>query len=330
MNQAAKQNILIIVGPTASGKSALAIDLAKRFDGEVISADSRQVYTGLNIGTGKITRREMQDVRHHLLDVTHPKKVFNAQDFIDGATIAIKDISSRDKLPIIVGGTGFYIDALVGRIDLANVEPDAKLRASLDKKTAEQLYKILQMKDPKRARSMDTQSERNNKVRLIRALEIASVKGNPQKKHEKIHRAALGKKYNLLWIGMAPEIETLDAKIHKRLIDRLKGGMIAEATKLHTSGLSYKRMTALGLEYRSLAAYLQKKISRKELEEELFIAIRRYARKQIIYWKRNKSILWFKHGSKSIGTYQIDLTVSNWLESSFKILKRTASTHISK
>jgi tRNA dimethylallyltransferase len=298
------QKVLILVGPTASGKSALAVKLAKKFNGEVISADSRQVYRGLNIGTGKIANLEMAGVPHHLLDVARPKKVFSAQDFIDHAARAINDIISRGKLPIIAGGTGFYIDALVGRINLPNVAPDPTLRARLEKKNAAQLYELLQKKDPARAKMMATPSERNNKVRLIRALEIATnYKAQSFVKKEKPERlnkaikslpsSELGKKYDCLWIGIAPDMKALDRKIKKRLIERFEHGMIAEAKRLHADGLSYKRMSELGLEYRSLASYLQKKISRKELETELYAAIRRYAHKQMGYWKRNKDIRWF-------------------------------------
>ncbi len=284
-----KQKILILVGPTASGKSALGVMLAKHFDCEVISADSRQVYKGLDIGTGKITTRETQGVRHHLLDVVPPKKVFSAQDFIDHAARAIEDIALRGRLPIIVGGTGFYIDALVGRVDLANVEPDARLRAGLEKKTAAQLYEALKKKDPKRAQAMATPSERNNKVRLIRALEVATRKGRG---FTSMKRPGLYE-YDSLWIGIAPDMSELDEKIDRRLHERLRRGMIREAQKLHASGLSYKRMTELGLEYRSLARFLQGAITRQDLEKELSSAIRRYARKQIGYWKRNKDIVWF-------------------------------------
>src|SRR5580693_2616583 len=129
------QKVLVIVGPTASGKSALAVALAKKFKGEIISADSRQVYRGLNIGTGKITKREMRGVPHHLLDVVSPKKIFTAHDFVTHARRAISNIAKRGKLPIIAGGTGFYIDALVGRIVLPDVPVDEKLRARLEKKS---------------------------------------------------------------------------------------------------------------------------------------------------------------------------------------------------
>ncbi|MBI2030782.1 tRNA (adenosine(37)-N6)-dimethylallyltransferase MiaA [Candidatus Kaiserbacteria bacterium] len=283
-----KQKILIIVGPTASGKTALAIELAKKLDGEVISADSRQVYRGLDIGTGKVTKREMEGIPHHLLDVASPKQVFTADDFVTRADRAIADISKRGKLPIIAGGTGFYIDALVGRITLPDVPPNPVLRKKLHPKTIEQLYALLKKKDPARAASMDTPSERNNKVRLIRAFEIAEALGqNPPP-------TVQGQKYDALWIGINPSLKVLEQKISKRLAQRLKIGMIAEAKRLHAGGLSYKRMEALGLEYRSLARFLQAKIDRAEMETELGRDIRRYAKHQLSYWKRNADIKWIK------------------------------------
>jgi tRNA dimethylallyltransferase len=136
--------ILVIVGPTASGKSALAVELARQRNGEVISADSRQVYKGLDIGTGKIRKRERKGVRHHLLDVASPKKIFTAHDFVRLGRIAIKDIHARGKLPIICGGTGFYIDALIGRTSLSEIERNDVLRKRHADKTAAQLYALLQ------------------------------------------------------------------------------------------------------------------------------------------------------------------------------------------
>lgn len=291
-----KQPILIIVGPTASGKTALAIELAKKLDGEVVSADSRQVYHGLDIGTGKVTKREMQGISHHLLDVASPKKPFTADDFVTRADRAIADISKRGKLPVVAGGTGFYIDALVGRITLPDVPPNPALRKKLQTQTAEQLYALLKKKDPVRAASMDTPSERNNRVRLIRALEIAWVKHKTKNKKQKglMLSSSYSQKivYEPLWIGINPPFETLEDKISKRLSQRLKTGMIAEAKRLHAGGLSYKRMEALGLEYRSLARFLQGKITRSEMKAELNRDIRRYAKHQLMYWKRNMDITW--------------------------------------
>jgi tRNA dimethylallyltransferase len=299
------QKVLVIVGPTASGKSALGVELARRFNGEVISADSRQVYRGLDIGTGKITKREMKGIPHHLLDVASPRKAFSAGDFAKMAQAAIREIARRGKLPIVVGGTGFYIDALFGRITLPEVAPDAKLRARLSRKTAPQLFAMLKKADPRRAKAMDTPSERNNKVRLIRALEIAAARGSTTT-HP---RGPLG--YEALWIGVERGDAELRTRINKRLKERLKKGMVKEAVRLHAEGLSYKRMRELGLEYRSLARFLQKEITREQLETELRGDIRRYARKQRSYWKRNKDIRWFDPKQ----TKKIAMTVAKWKKS---------------
>lgn len=297
-----KQKILIIVGPTASGKSALGVSLAQHFGGEIISADSRQVYKGLDIGTGKITKREMKGVPHHLLDISSPKKVVTAQKFTDKASAVIERMGKHGKLPFIVGGTGFYVDALTGRIPLPNVPPNTALRARLQKKTTQELFSLLKKRDPRRARMMNTPSERNNKVRLVRALEIASA--------PKISRVPLGiRRYDVLWIGIAPSEKELEKNIQKRLSARLKGGMIQEAQKLRKQGLSLKRMEELGLEYRSLAQFLKGNISRHELEDGLFRDIRRYAKKQRAYWKRNKEIQWFKPTE----TVRIKKEVARWL-----------------
>jgi tRNA dimethylallyltransferase len=281
-----KNKILIIVGPTASGKSALAVELAKRFNGEIISADSRQVYKGLDIGTGKVTKAEMQNIPHYLLDVVSPRIRFTAQDFITHAHDAIQTILEKGKVPIVVGGTGFYIDALTGRVFLPDVPPDSKFRSLMDKKTAAQLFTALEKKDPKRALMMSTPSERNNKLRLIRALEVAS-----SKKITPVKKIAID--IDPLWIGIQPAEEDLQKKIKIRLVARLKRGMIKEARTLHAKGLTYKRMHELGLEYRSLARFLEGIITRKDLTKELTSDIYQYAKRQMTYWRRNKDIIWF-------------------------------------
>jgi tRNA dimethylallyltransferase len=296
-----KPKILVIVGPTASGKSALAVELARKYKGEVISADSRQVYRGLDIGTGKVTTREMRGVPHYLLDISSPKRTVTAHEFAQKARAAIRDIAARNSLPMIVGGTGFYIDALLGRASLSDVAPNKVLRARLHKKTAAQLYTLLKKRDPARARKMNTPSERNNKVRLVRALEIAAA--------GKIPTRETNSDVDVLWIGIAPKQTELERKIRTRLHARIKSGMIAEGKRLHAQGLSYKRMENLGLEYRSLSRLLQNKITRKEFEEELFRDIRRYAKKQLMYWKRNTEIKWFS----SAKSKEIPRRVTRWL-----------------
>jgi len=279
-----KQKVLVIVGPTSSGKSALAVELARQFNGEVISADSRQVYRGLNIGTGKITKREMKGVPHHLLDIASPKKTFTARDFVTHANRTAVSVACRGKLLIVTGGTGFYIDALMGRIALPNVPPNTKLRAQLEKKSVKQLFALLRRKDPQRAKNIEPQHKR----RIIRALEIAYALGSVPMMEIR------SPSFDVLWIGIAPPMGELEKKIAIRLFARIRGGMVAEAKRLHASRISYKRMEELGLEYRSLARLLQGAITRAQMIEELNRAIRKYAKRQITYWKRNKDIRWFK------------------------------------
>lgn len=280
-----KENkILIIVGPTASGKSSLAIKLAKKLNGEIISADSRQVYKGLNIGTGKVTKKEMAGISHHLLDVADQKKIFNVSDFKKLAEEKIEEILKNNKLPIVVGGTGFYVDALTGLRSFPEVPVNTKLRKHLEKKSKEELYKLLLKKDSRRAKEID----KNNKVRIIRALEIIEALGKvPKIKPVK-------PKYKFIYIGLKLPKEELDLKILKRLMSRLNNGMVDEAMKLHKKGLSFKRMEQLGLEYRYLAKYLKKEISKKELVDLLYKEIKQYARRQNQWFKTNKNIKWFK------------------------------------
>jgi len=306
MNRIQKNKIVVIVGPTASGKSDLAVKLAKKFSArggpafgwngvEIISADSRQVYKGLDIGTGKITKKEMQGVPHHLLDVASPKRVFTAAQYKRLAQKATEEIWGRGKLPILVGGTGFYVDALLGDTTIPEVPPNKKLRTSLGEHTVQELFKKLKKLDLRRAKNIDPKNRR----RLIRAIEIATQLG-------KVPRIKKGKnKYEILKIGIKISDKILQKRILDRLLARLpvpkpgakagiKQGMIAEAKRLHEKGLSLRRMEELGLEYRYLARYLQRKLSREEMIEQLNTAIWQYAKRQKTWFKRDKGIRWFK------------------------------------
>ncbi|TSC68502.1 MAG: tRNA dimethylallyltransferase [Parcubacteria group bacterium Gr01-1014_56] len=284
-----RPRVIAIVGPTASGKSALGVYLAQKLNGEVISADSRQVYKGLDIATGKITKKEMAGVPHHLLDVVSPKKQFSADDFVKKATIACSHILKNNRIPIVVGGTGFYIDALLGRLVLPNVPPNPKLRTQLEKKSPEQLFVMLKQLDPRRTETIEPKHKR----RIIRALEIAHTL-------DKTPLPTSEKKYDVLWLGLAPAERKLKQNIRSRLFARIRAGMIAEAKNLHARGLSYKRMEELGLEYRYLAWYLQGKISRAELEKEIERGNNKYVKRQMRWFKRNKDIHWVKNRSKAI------------------------------
>ncbi|MDR3558215.1 MAG: tRNA (adenosine(37)-N6)-dimethylallyltransferase MiaA, partial [Candidatus Pacebacteria bacterium] len=243
-----KINVVVVLGPTACGKSDLAVSIAKKFDGEVISADSRQVYRGMDIGTGKITHREMKGVRHHLLDVADPKDRFSAGDYRMLAQKAIDNIASRGKLPIICGGTGFYIDAVLNDGLLSNVQPNPQLRKKLEKKTAAQLLLALKKIDQKRWKTMAASpSESKNARRLIRAIEIAMALKAMKKTgkegrrdHEqwqapestggkRVQMPSLRHKYIPIFIGVKPSMEELKKRIRTRLLKRIDDGMLAEA-----------------------------------------------------------------------------------------------------
>lgn len=291
-----KPNLLVILGPTASGKSALAVKLAKKFDGEIISADSRQVYRGLDIGSGKITKREMQNVPHHLLDVANPKRVFTVAQYQKLAKKKIAEITARGKLAIICGGTGFYIQAVVDNIIFPEVKADLVLRKKLEHKTTTQLYKMLCNLDKARARNID----QNNKRRLIRAIEIVRALGKVPKLNTNYNTELQhkGGEKNVVIIGLNPPADKLKKLIKIRLEKRLKSGLIEEVKKLKKSGLSWQRLENLGLEYKFVALFLQKKIKTKQdLLEKLNTAIWHYAKRQMTWFKRDARVRWLTEKS---------------------------------
>ena len=269
------EKIIVVCGPTATGKSDYAVELAKKIGGEVISADSRQVYTGLDIGSGKITKREMKGVPHHLLDVANPKRVFSVVQYKKLADKAIQDIVKRGKVPIICGGTGFYIDAVVYEQDLPQVKPDPTLRKKLENLSTVELADKLASIDPERFESID----QHNRVRLIRAIEIAEALGSVPKVTRK-------KKYAVEWHYLDFADDILKKRIHDRLLKRMRGGMLAEVKHLHSQGVSWKRLEALGLEYRYLALFLQNKIPKDEMITGLEMAIWHYAKRQRTWFKK--------------------------------------------
>lgn len=311
-----KSRIIVIVGPNASGKSALGVKIAKKMNGEIISADSRQVYKGLNIGSGKITKKEMRGVPHHCLSIADPKKVFTALDFKNCAERAITDILSREKTPIIVGGTGFYIDAALGRIKLGGVPPNQKLRRKLSKYSTEKLLATLKKLDPLRAKTI----EQKNPVRLIRAIEIAKAgkfdaipdliltppagvpkvrpfrsdyesDAMPKKPHKSVRNSSDFPDAALIWLGIKRDPKELKKRIKQRLNQRLNG-IIQEVKKLRQHGLGWKRLFELGLEYRYASLYLRGLLSKEEMLRQLEIAIWHYAKRQMTWFKKNKEIRW--------------------------------------
>lgn len=276
------ERVIVILGPTSSGKTALSIELAKAVGGEVISADSRQVYRGMDLGTGKVTKKEMQGVPHHMLDIASPKKQFTVAEYAKQAEAAIANIVSRSKVPIICGGTGFYIDTLLSGSTLPDVPPNPTLRKKLETKTAAQLFAILEKLDKARAKTID----KNNPVRLVRAIEIAKALGKVPALKKQVP------KYCTLKIGLDMPDTLLKNRITERLKARIKAGMIKEAKSLHANGISWRRMRELGLEYRAMANLLTKKVGAAEFEEILTAGIWDYAKRQRTWWRRDKKILW--------------------------------------
>jgi tRNA dimethylallyltransferase len=277
------KKVIVILGQTATGKSDLAVKIAKKIGGEIISSDSRQVYKGLDIGTGKITEKEMRGVPHHLLNIASPKRRFTVAEYKKLAEKKIKEIILKGKTPIICGGTGFYIDAITKGLVFPEVPPNEKLRKKLATKSATTLFVVLKKLDPERAKSID----KNNKVRLIRAIEIAKALGKVPEITE------VKPMYEFIKIGLYLPPNELRKKIEQRLLKRIKTSMLNEAKKLHEQGLSWSRMEELGLEYRFMALYLQKKISKKEMLEKLNNEIYKYAKRQMTWFKRDKQIKWF-------------------------------------
>jgi len=289
MNEENKESkIIIIVGPTASGKSNLAVTIAKKINGEIISADSRQVYRGMNLGTGKITKKEMGGIPHHLIDIVNPWNTFSVSRYKKMGRKTIEEIIKRNKTPIICGGTGHYIEALVEGLIIPEVKPDKKLRKSLENKTAKELFVLLKKKDPERASTIDAYNPR----RLIRAIEIATHLGRvPKKQYNPLP-------YKTVWIGILKDEDILKKRIHARLLSRIKMGMIKEIENLHDGKkgkpVSWKKLDDFGLEYRYVSRYIRKLITKEEMIVQLEKEIVNYSKRQNTWFKRNKAIHWIR------------------------------------
>ena len=270
--------VLAVVGTNASGKSALGIELAKRFGGEIISADSRQVFKGLDLGSGKVTPEEMQGVPHHLIDVREPNEFFSMADFQKMSYAAIEDIRARDRLPMIVGGTGLYVDSVLDGYMLSDKEPDLAYRAELEKLTTPELYDMLLKLMP------DAQVDRFNRNRVMRMI-------------ERIHDGddavpSKQKRYESLRLGVSWPRDVLGERIDERLERRLEQGMIEEVQGLMDRGATTEFLLGLGLEYRFITQYLLGEMGREEMLEKLAIAIKQFAKRQMTWFRRNPDIIW--------------------------------------
>jgi len=282
-----KTKIIAIVGPTASGKSDLAVYLAKKIAGEIMSADSRQVYKTLNIGTAKISKRQMKGIKHHLLDIVSLKNIFTAADFKKHGEKALEKIIQNGNVPIVCGGTGFYLHLLLNKIELSGIEPDWVLRKKLEKKTTKELFQMLKKINPKRAENIDSKNPR----RLIRAIEIAS---NTPKTPGIIESGNLLKScladrqadFDILWLGIKPNETTLKNRIEKRIKQMFQNGLLEEVKKIRKNKLTWKRIEELGFEYKYPALYLRKKISMEEMVQKMILENNQYAKRQMTWFNK--------------------------------------------
>ena len=264
------QKLVVILGTNASGKSDLGIRLANHFGGEVVSADSRQVYRGLDLGSGKITPAQAGTVKHHLIDVADVSEYYSLAQYQRAAYSAIDSISGAGKLPFLVGGTGLYISAIVEGYQLVDVPPNDPLRAELESLPLPQLVERLEKSDPDAASRID----KSNRRRLIRAIEIASAGHANSAAHKSSPR------YNCLQLGLTWPREILEERIEKRLRERLANGMIDEVAGLRSRGVSDIRLDKLGLEYRYITRYLRGELrTLDDLRPQLGIAIRQFAQR---------------------------------------------------
>lgn len=283
--------LVVLSGPTAVGKTALSINLAKAVNGEIISADSMQVYRGMDIGTAKITPSEMDGVKHHLIDIIEPEESWSVTDFVARGKAAIEDIYSRGHLPIITGGTGFYIQALLKDVDFSE-EEENYVRKDLEKLASEKgphfIHELLKEVDPESADSI----HENNVKRVIRALEYYRVNGTKISDHNK-EQMVKESPYNYLYFVLNHNRDILYERIDKRIDIMLDDGLVDEVAKLKARGLDKSYISMQGLGYKEIYDFLNGDVS---LEEAIYILkrdTRHFAKRQITWFKREKDVIWY-------------------------------------
>ena len=275
----AMPKLIVIAGTNASGKSGLGVTLAERFGGEIVSADSRQVFRGLDLGSGKITPAETRGVPHHLIDVCAPGDFFSMHDFQRLAYAAIDGIVERGRLPFMVGGTGLYVASVTEGYVMSDAAPDLQYREYLETFATPALYDMLVRAIP------DIEIERNNRNRVMRVLEKLHA-GDDHIPHNE-------PRYDCLKLGVSWDRETLKSRIDQRLERRLREGMVDEVKGLMDSGVSTGFLYKLGLEYRFIAQYLTGEIPLYEdMVEQLGNAIKKFAKRQMTWFRRDREIIW--------------------------------------
>ncbi len=292
-----KSKVIVICGPTASGKTALSIELAKRINGEIISADSMQIYKDMNIGTAKPTAEEMQGIKHYLLDFISPDERYSVAQFKLDAKKAIKEIIQKGKTPIVVGGTGLYVDSLIYEIEYNEIEFDEEYRKKLEdiaeKEGLEKLYEKAKKIDPEAIKKISE----NDKKRILRILEIYNATGK-NKTEQEIESRKKEVEYNYKVFALYWDREELYNRINKRVDIMIKQGLIEEVKNIIKK---YEKFpTAMqGLGYKEVVEYLNDEITEEEMIEKIKMETRRYAKRQMTWFRKNKQTIWI-NGNESI------------------------------
>lgn len=286
------EKILVVTGPTATGKTALSVELAKKLGGEIVSADSMQIYRGMDIGTAKVTKAEMQNIPHHMIDIADPSEDYSVSRYVEEADAAVRGILSRGRLPIVAGGTNLYIDSLIAGLDFAEKAEDAALRESLNKQYddigGEAMLEHLRGFDPERAAKLHPADKR----RIVRAVEIYILTGETITRHDEETKKR-PKRYDAVKIALTfADRAVLYDRINARVDKMVSDGLFDEVKGLLDSGLSPESTSMQAIGYKEPAAYFKGEMSKDEAIELIKLSSRRYAKRQLTWLRRDDSIHW--------------------------------------
>lgn len=310
--------ILVIVGPTASGKTRMAVELAQRHNGEVISADSMQIYRTMDIGTAKPTKEEMGGIPHHMIDVADPEEDFSVARYVEMAARCVDDVLARGKLPIVAGGTGLYIDSLLSGRTFAPFSPDSALRGELERELAEKggqaMLEALAQVDPEAAQRLHP----NDHKRIVRALEVYRSTGKTITQHNR-ETQAIPPRYNALTIGLAfQDRQAMWRRIDQRVDEMVAAGLEDEVRRLLTSGISPKCTAMQAIGYKEFTQALSGEMTWQEAADVVKLRSRQYAKRQLTWFGRNPSTRWvrwddppeFEHGRRASTEYMEEFGIS--------------------
>lgn len=307
-----KPKVIVICGPTASGKTALSIELAKNIDGEIVSADSMQIYKDMNIGSAKPTKEEMEGIKHYLLDFVSPEDRYSVADYKKDATLAINEIIQKGKTPIVVGGTGLYIDSLIYNIDYPEIEFDEEYRKSLEKRAEEEgLQKLYE-----EAKQIDEQAmkniSQNDQKRILRVLELYNQTGKTKTEQE-IESRKNEVPYDYYVFALNMDRKKLYDRINKRVDIMIEQGLIKEVEGIINKYSSYPTaMQALG--YKEIKEYLNRNTTKEQAIETVKQETRRYAKRQLTWFRKNKQTIWLNALDKKEENIKKILEEINWKE----------------